>query len=57
VEILGEMVRVDEQQNDLTNWLADLQALEKVTPNPQAVRKSIEQVQAKLAAAANARGK
>jgi tetratricopeptide (TPR) repeat protein len=57
VEILGEMVRVDEEQNDLNNWLADLQALEKVTANPKAVQTSIEQVKAKLGAAANARGK
>jgi tetratricopeptide (TPR) repeat protein len=56
VEILGEMVRVDEEQNNLNHWLADLQALEKVTPNRNAVQKSIEQVKAKLAGAAHARG-
>ncbi len=57
VEILGEIVRVDEEQNNLSNWLGDLQALEKVTANKEAVQQSIQQVKAKLTEAARARGK
>lgn len=48
-EMLGEMVRTDAEQNNLTNWLADLEELEKFTANKEAVQKSIEQVKAKLA--------
>ena len=50
VEILGEMVRVDKEQNNLKNWLADLEELVKVTANKEAVQKSIEEVKSKMQA-------
>jgi tetratricopeptide (TPR) repeat protein len=50
VEILDGLVRADGQLNDLKQLLADLEALEKVSPNKDAVEKTIQETRAKLAA-------
>jgi hypothetical protein len=49
VEILDGLVRADEEQNDLRQLLADLEALKAVSPNPAGIEKSIEETRAKLA--------
>ena len=48
-EILGELVRDDERSGNLKQLLADLQALEKVSPNKTMIDQYIQQVQKKLA--------
>jgi tetratricopeptide (TPR) repeat protein len=51
VEILDGLVRADEDQNNLKELLADLEALKAVSPNPEAVEKTIQETRSKLAAA------
>ena len=48
-EILGELVRDDQQSGDLKQLLADLEALEKVSPSKGTLDKEIQEVKAKLA--------
>ena len=48
-EILGELVRDDQRSGNLNQLLADLEKLEKVSPNKGAIQKSIQDVKAKLA--------
>jgi hypothetical protein len=48
-EILGELVRDDQQSGNLQQLLADLQELEKVSPSKESIDKQIEEVKAKLA--------
>jgi tetratricopeptide (TPR) repeat protein len=48
-EILGELVRDDEQTGNLQQLLADLQELEKISPNKQALDQQIQDTKAKLA--------
>jgi tetratricopeptide (TPR) repeat protein len=48
-EMLGEMVRADDDLNNLPGKLADLEELEKFTANKQAVQDSIDEVKKKLA--------
>lgn len=48
IEILDGLVRTDGELNDLKSLLADLQALQPVSPNKDAVEKSIQETQAKL---------
>jgi len=50
IEILDGLVRTDEELNDLTQLLADLEALKVVSPNPAGIEKSIQETRAKLAA-------
>ena len=52
VEILDGLVRADKEQNDLQQLLADLEALKEVSPNPEAIEKTIQETRAKLAAPA-----
>jgi tetratricopeptide (TPR) repeat protein len=47
-EILGELVRYDEQSGDLHQLLADLEDLARVAPNKGSVEQYIEQVKARL---------
>jgi tetratricopeptide (TPR) repeat protein len=47
-EILGELVRDDQQSGDLKQELADLEELEKISPNKEGVEKSIQEVKARL---------
>jgi tetratricopeptide (TPR) repeat protein len=48
-EILGELVRDDQQSGNLKQLLADLEALEKVSPSKGTLDKEIQEVKAKLA--------
>ncbi len=48
-EILGEMVRVDREDGDLKQQLADLRDLLKVSPSKESLQRSIDEVKAKLA--------
>jgi len=48
-EILGELVRDDEQSGNLKQLLADLEELEKISPNKAGIDKYIQDVKAKLA--------
>ncbi len=50
VEILDGLVRVDKEQNDLKQMLLDLEALKDVSPNKDAIEKSIQETKAQLAA-------
>jgi tetratricopeptide (TPR) repeat protein len=47
-EILGELVRADQQSGDLKKLLVDLEELVKISPNKSSVEKYIEEVKAKL---------
>ncbi|MGA2543994.1 MAG: hypothetical protein ABSG78_20790 [Verrucomicrobiota bacterium] len=55
VEILDGMVRADEDQNDLKQLLVDLEALKAVSPNQEAIEKTILETRAKLATPAPGR--
>ncbi len=55
VEILDGMVRADEEQQDLKQLLVDLEALKALSPNKEAIEKSIQETRAKLAAPAPGR--
>ncbi len=48
-EILGELVRDDQQSGNLKQLLADLEELEKATPRNAVIEKEIQDVKAKLA--------
>ncbi|MGP8198046.1 MAG: tetratricopeptide repeat protein [Limisphaerales bacterium] len=48
-EVLGELVRDDEQSGDLKQLLADLEELDKATPRNAVIEKEIQDVKAKLA--------
>jgi tetratricopeptide (TPR) repeat protein len=48
-EILGELVRDDQRSGNLNQWLADLQELEKISPNKAGIEESIQDVKAKMA--------
>jgi tetratricopeptide (TPR) repeat protein len=48
-EILGELVREDQQSGNLRQLLADLESLSKATTRNAAIEKQIEEVKAKLA--------
>jgi len=48
-EILGELVRDDQKSGNLKQLLADLQELEKTSPNKESLDKQIQYVKAKLA--------
>jgi len=48
-EILGEMVRDDQQTGDLQKLLPDLEALKLVSPNKESVQKYIDDAKAKMA--------
>jgi len=50
VEILDGLVRADMDENDLKQLLVDLEALKAVSPNPEAIEKTIQETRAKLAA-------
>jgi hypothetical protein len=50
VEILDGMVRVDKELNNPRQMLADLEALAAVSPNKEAIEKTIQETRAKLAA-------
>ena len=50
IEILDALVRTDGEQNDLQQLLVDLEALKAVSPNRDAVEKTIQETRAKLAA-------
>ncbi|HXR07082.1 MAG TPA: hypothetical protein VN765_07115 [Candidatus Acidoferrum sp.] len=54
-EILDGLVRVDKEQNDLKQMLLDLEALKDVSPNKEAIEKSIQETKAQLAAPSPAR--
>jgi len=47
-EILGEMVREDEQSGNFAQELADLEELKKTSPNKIGVEQSIQDVKTKL---------
>jgi hypothetical protein len=47
-EILGELVRDDQNTGNLKQLLADLQELEKNSPSKTALDQQIEEVKAKL---------
>jgi tetratricopeptide (TPR) repeat protein len=55
VEILDGLVRVDKEQNDVKQMLADLEALAEVSPNREAIEKTIQETRAQLAAPAPVR--
>jgi len=55
VEILDALVRADEEQKDLKQLLVDLEALKAVSPNKEAIEKTIQETRAKLAASAPGR--
>ena len=48
-EILGELVRDDQQSGNLKQLLADLEELDKATPRNAVIEKEIQDVKAKLA--------
>jgi hypothetical protein len=48
-EILGELVREDEQSGNLKQLLADLEELDAATPRNAVIEKEIQDVKAKLA--------
>ncbi len=52
VEILDGLVRVDKEQDNLQQTLADLEALAEVSPNKEAIEKIIQETRAQLAAPA-----
>ena len=49
-QIYGELVRLDKHDGDRRQLLSDLEALEKVSPDKEAVARSIAEVKAQLAA-------
>jgi tetratricopeptide (TPR) repeat protein len=49
-QIYGELVRLDKQEGDRRQLLSDLEELEKVSPDKEAVARSIAEVKAQLAA-------
>jgi tetratricopeptide (TPR) repeat protein len=55
VEILDGLVRVDKEQNNVKQLLADLEALAEVSPNREAIEKTIQETRAQLAAPAPGR--
>ena len=55
VEILDGMVRVDKELNNPRQMLADLEALAAVSPNKEAIEKTIQETRAQLAAPAPGR--
>jgi tetratricopeptide (TPR) repeat protein len=48
-EILGELVRDDQQSGNLKQLLADLEELDRATPRNAVIEKEIQDVKAKLA--------
>jgi tetratricopeptide (TPR) repeat protein len=48
-EILGELVRADQQSGDYKRLLADLEELEKISPSKESIEKYIQDVKFKMA--------